>query len=534
VAALHRLGRDSGALKAWAQALAPAALSDVLALFLPAGAVRHFTQLLAALGGLEVLDGAGAGGRHPRPDFPGTLRTQLLKALLWAARPDVQSLTGTLLEQAAWQLRLPVPLLARRLQMQWAAAAPQPAPAGEAAPMPTGAAAAPAAMPAPDEVDGVRLLQHWAADRRPVDLERAALEGRRRDDAVARSDGPSAARAVAATPGPAPGEGDASDAAVATLVRHLRGAEPTASGGASLQAAWLALTQWPRHPARGRLERELESAPAARRLSQTLAPHALLRVVGWLRPDDAATLQAVWPALQALTADWPSAARAVLRELFEEDRPLDPNGLLQRTEAAVRRGASRNPGATPTAATPSGTAVSDPWLFDVAPGEPLFISNAGLVLAGPYLPRLFGMLGLLKEQRFVDDAAAERAVLLTQYAVTGQAQAAEPLLLLNKLLCGVPLQMPVAREIEASASECQAVDGMLLAMIGHWKALGQTSLAGLRQTYLQREGRLEHRDEAWQLQVQANTFDVLLDRLPWGYATVKFPWMPEVLHVDWR
>jgi hypothetical protein len=177
---------------------------------------------------------------------------------------------------------------------------------------------------------------------------------------------------------------------------------------------------------------------------------------------------------------------------------------------------------------------SEPWLFEPLPREPLFIANAGLVLAGPYLPRLFGMLGLVVDQRFVDDAAAERAVLLTQYAVTGQTQAAEPLLLLNKLLCGVPLQMPVARELDPTAAERQAVDGMLLAMIGHWKALGQTSLAGLRQTYLQREGRLEHGDESWQLQVQPTTFDVLLDRLPWGYATLKFPWMPEVLHVDWR
>jgi hypothetical protein len=178
--------------------------------------------------------------------------------------------------------------------------------------------------------------------------------------------------------------------------------------------------------------------------------------------------------------------------------------------------------------------AAEPWLFDQLPQEPLFITNAGLVLAGPYLPRLFGLLGLVVDQRFVDDAAAERAVLLTQYVVTGQAQAAEPLLLLNKLLCGVPLQMPVARELDPTAAERQAVDGMLLAMIGHWKALGQTSLAGLRQTYLQREGRLEHGDESWQLQVQPTTFDVLLDRLPWGYATLKFPWMPEVLHVDWR
>jgi hypothetical protein len=59
-------------------------------------------------------------------------------------------------------------------------------------------------------------------------------------------------------------------------------------------------------------------------------------------------------------------------------------------------------------------------------------------------------------------------------------------------------------------------------------------VAGLRETFLQREGRLEHGEDRWQLQVKSLTFDVLMDRLPWGYATLKFPWMREVLHVDWR
>ena len=27
--------------------------------------------------------------------------------------------------------------------------------------------------------------------------------------------------------------------------------------------------------------------------------------------------------------------------------------------------------------------------------------------------------------------------------------------------------------------------------------------------------------------------DLLLNRLPWGYSTVKFAWMPETLHIEW-
>jgi hypothetical protein len=170
----------------------------------------------------------------------------------------------------------------------------------------------------------------------------------------------------------------------------------------------------------------------------------------------------------------------------------------------------------------------------VEPDGPLFVDNAGLVLLAPYLPRLFGRLGLNDGQRFVDANAAGRAALVTHYLVSGETTCAEPLLMLNKLLCGLPLQAPVPRRIELAASEREAADGLLLAVIAHWKALGQTSPAGLRQTFLQREGRLDHVDEAWQLEVPPQTFDLLLDRLPWGYATLRFPWMPEVLHVQWR
>jgi hypothetical protein len=82
------------------------------------------------------------------------------------------------------------------------------------------------------------------------------------------------------------------------------------------------------------------------------------------------------------------------------------------------------------------------------------------------------------------------------------------------------------------------LDGLLQAVIAHWRALGSTSPDGLRQTFLQREGRLTHeRAEAgqhWQLAVKSGPFDMLLDRLPWSYSTIKLPWMHEVLYVDWR
>jgi hypothetical protein len=108
------------------------------------------------------------------------------------------------------------------------------------------------------------------------------------------------------------------------------------------------------------------------------------------------------------------------------------------------------------------------------------------------------------------------------------------LLVLNKLLCGVPPAMPLPREVVLQAREQDAGGQLLQTVISHWNALGSTSVQGLRETFLQREGRLQRDDEAWRLRVAPRAFDMLLDRLPWGYATLKLPWMKGVLHVDWR
>ncbi|MFP5390322.1 MAG: contractile injection system tape measure protein [Gammaproteobacteria bacterium] len=162
------------------------------------------------------------------------------------------------------------------------------------------------------------------------------------------------------------------------------------------------------------------------------------------------------------------------------------------------------------------------------------IGNAGLVLAAPYLPRLFDALGLLREGRFIDAGAAERAVHLLQALATGAATSPEYQLTLNKLLCGLPLGMPVCPGIELTEREADTIDSLLRAMIATWKTIGNTSVEGLRQSFLVRRGELWSRAEAWDLTVAPGPFDMLLDRLPWSFSIIKFAWMAQPVHVTWR
>ncbi len=547
--ALQQLAEQTRLRHSLAQQADPRMWRQLLALCLPPGQDAQVEQAAHSL----ALEMSGTLGLDDATRF---LRERSLEALLWQPGPDASRVAGHLLEQTAWRLGLPLPALAQRLE--------------------SGASAA-------------GLFAPWVAERSPRDIGVLARSADRANGIDRTGRGHGRGHRARHKPTPATASiGPVIGSVIGLVINHLRSPYSSAATEATQGArtALLALCG-PGHkaddPVEGRavrhaLAHELESPASAHRLAHWLQPGELRSVVAWLRPTDATALRTLWPALQALAdgdeaaestlstasvgaavavsaaasaadsatdsasapapAAWPVVARQLLRECFEEDRPLDPAGLQQRARQALQRAAAlRQPVPVESSALSVATSARAPHtlpdpLADI-PTEALFINNAGLVLAAPYLPRLFGMLGLAGDKAFVDAAAAERGVLLLQYAVTGELQAPEPLLLLNKILCGLPLHGPVGRDFEPSRAERDAVDGLLRAIIGHWKALGQTSVAGLRQTFLQREGRLEHKDDTWQLQVQRQTFDVLLDRLPWGFATIKYPWMREVLHVQW-
>jgi len=197
------------------------------------------------------------------------------------------------------------------------------------------------------------------------------------------------------------------------------------------------------------------------------------------------------------------------------DQPVQPAKL--RTEDAV-----------PVTEIEKQTQLEDLPLEDVQ------IANAGIVLAAPYLPRLFEMLGLTEKSAFKNSQAAVRGVHMLQFLVDEQTDSPEYQLVLNKLLCGVTTAIPIGRQISLSQHEKDQLQGLLTGMTQNWKSLGNTSIAGLRESFLQRQGRLQLRDDAWHLLVEAKSYDMLLDQLPWSYSTIKYPWMERVIYVDWR
>lgn len=162
------------------------------------------------------------------------------------------------------------------------------------------------------------------------------------------------------------------------------------------------------------------------------------------------------------------------------------------------------------------------------------IRHAGLVLTAPYLPRLFAMLGLVELNAFASDDHKARALRVLHYLVAGHDTPDAHDFALEKVLCGVASEFPNPDGIRLEPNETTTCDQLLGGIIQNWKAIGNTSPQGLRETFLNRDGTLRLQDESWHLTVPSKTFDVLVDRIPWGFSMIRFPWMEFPLQTKWR
>ncbi|WP_424099673.1 contractile injection system tape measure protein [Moorena producens] len=165
--------------------------------------------------------------------------------------------------------------------------------------------------------------------------------------------------------------------------------------------------------------------------------------------------------------------------------------------------------------------------------DEIYIYNAGLILLWPFMTRFFVKIGLVKDKIFINTTSAERAALLLQYLVDNSTEIPEHSLPLNKILCGIDLLEPIDTNLEITAQEREECENLLSAVIQNWSILKNTSIEGFRKAFLQRNGIVRVRDGSWLLQVERETYDILLDRIPWSIRVVKLPWMDNILYVEW-
>ncbi len=165
--------------------------------------------------------------------------------------------------------------------------------------------------------------------------------------------------------------------------------------------------------------------------------------------------------------------------------------------------------------------------------DELYLGNAGLVILWPFIKTFFDRLDLLEVDRFKSEGARQRGVALLQYLATEDPAPPEYLLPLNKLLCGIELDAVFELEYPLTEAERDECNSLLTAVIAQAPILNNMSIPGFRGSFLLRLGILSLRDGIWLLRVERETYDLVLDRFPWGFEWVKLPWMETPLQVEW-
>jgi len=158
------------------------------------------------------------------------------------------------------------------------------------------------------------------------------------------------------------------------------------------------------------------------------------------------------------------------------------------------------------------------------------VQNAGLVLVAPFLPIFFETSGVATKNELTNPGKALALLAMLDLGARG-AESAD--YTLYKLLCGLALDAELPAKATLTKKEKSHAESLLVDVIGHWKALKNTSPDGLRTAFFWREGLITPKDNGYLLRVETKAQDILLGSLPWGISVLKLPWMDEPLHVDW-
>ena len=162
------------------------------------------------------------------------------------------------------------------------------------------------------------------------------------------------------------------------------------------------------------------------------------------------------------------------------------------------------------------------------------VINAGLIMLHPFFESLFGNLKLCKDKKWKDAEGQHKAVLVMQYLCTGSEEFWDSDLFFNKLYCVFNPDSVINTSIALTDNDKTQCDEMLAAVIGHWKKLGNTSIEGLRETFLRRKGKVVLSENELTLNVENSGVDILLEYLPWSIRIVKSPWLDKIINCCWE
>ncbi len=164
--------------------------------------------------------------------------------------------------------------------------------------------------------------------------------------------------------------------------------------------------------------------------------------------------------------------------------------------------------------------------------EALETSWAGMVLLAPFFPRLFENRCMVPWENPADRV---RALRIWDYLAKGADSQGLEERILFKIFMGLNPETPIPIFGGPMDREDQKEADLILDEVArHWRRLGQSSGAAIREHFLQRRGTILATETGWTMKVKAETLDVLIPFIPWTIGWIRLPWMTKPLITDWK
>jgi len=174
---------------------------------------------------------------------------------------------------------------------------------------------------------------------------------------------------------------------------------------------------------------------------------------------------------------------------------------------------------------------------DIDKGVRFKTQFCGLMMIAPYYATLFKRLQLMEGQQFLSESHQITAyqVLLYITELDAEILPTEIQDLIPRIITGIApeselfLEKPVTEEIKTE------VKLFLTSIKMQWPLMANVSLRGFIESFLLRGGLAwKAEDGSWNIEVEGMGSDIIMQTLPWGYATMKFPWTSYLVYTIWK
>lgn len=160
----------------------------------------------------------------------------------------------------------------------------------------------------------------------------------------------------------------------------------------------------------------------------------------------------------------------------------------------------------------------------------------GMMLLAPFWGTLFRRLELLEKNEF---KSSEHKLLAYQTILAiARIEEETPLELqdlIPRIIVGIPPENELSGLPVLTSAQIEEITKFISAVRSQWPVMINFSNRGFIESFLLRRGTVwKESDSKWMIEVEGYGSDIIMQTLPWGYATMKFPWTSYMIFTEWK